>query len=190
MANRRSWHFITDVCMRSLLISLIGTASIVSFFACGSGKDLPPPAAYGRSEAKDAMEPASARPSRDSGMDEASVVDGEVPVNPVLGKWVHDKGDCSYIYTFDENGRYTSDSTSGESVVGSYSIQSPASSGGRYYLHLTISSENNAVDCEGEMVDETGKSFQAFLEVVDRDHINVYNTATGGSVRFTFIRST
>jgi len=106
--------------------------------------------------------------------------------NAVIGSWRHVVGDCSYTNTFDASGGYTISSTSGERITADYTFEAPASPDARFRVDYHVTFDNNAADCEGDMIDETGNQITLFIEFPTTTTADVFSSATGATPAFSW----
>lgn len=118
----------------------------------------------------------------------AALDDGGRSLNPLLGSWGHALAGCSYTHIFDSNGTYTISSTTGERITANYEILPPENGGIRWVLAFVVTFDNNVVDCEGDMIDETRNLVRDFVEFVGSDQADFYLTSTGGTPIFSLQR--
>lgn len=107
---------------------------------------------------------------------------------PWIGSFKEGTGACSYVNTLDDSGKFTIRASTGEIVKADYKVTPPSTPGRRYAFEFTVTSDNNIVDCENMMNDETGDFHAAFMEFPDSQRVLIFTTPTGGSPVFSWTR--
>ena len=147
----------------------------------------PPPRGSAAPQAKAPDEPLAGERAEDPG--EPSDPEGaDDSDSPIVGVWLHNVRGCSYTHTFDGQGIYTSESTTGERVKARYTLSDAPSDVGRWQLDFTIFSDNNRVDCEGDMIDEVGNSITVFVALTE-DTAEFYRGPDNGSPLMVWTRT-
>lgn len=112
--------------------------------------------------------------------------DGDDNSNSIVGSWsyTYPSVQCTEIYSFKADNTFTVTSLD-EIYGGTYSLSDDVNSSDRQEFSITITSDNQQADCEGDMESDAGVTAELYIEFVSPIVMDWYLEPTGGTASIT-----